>query len=80
MIDLRCALIAMLFAVVTTAAVAQERPGRNDGQQGGPGHEGQSSPGVLALLPSDAVTEHSIDLASGKLAYTATAGIVRPIG
>ena len=30
--------------------------------------------GVLALLPGDSVTEHSIDLPSGKLAYTATAG------
>jgi carboxypeptidase C (cathepsin A) len=37
------------------------------------GHD-QNAPGVLALLPGDAVTEHSIDLPSGKLAYTATAG------
>ena len=29
---------------------------------------------MLSLLPADAVTEHSIDLAPGKLAYTATAG------
>jgi carboxypeptidase C (cathepsin A) len=29
---------------------------------------------VLSLLPADAVTEHSIDLPGGKLAYTATAG------
>ncbi len=34
----------------------------------------QNAPGVLSLLPGDAVTEHSIDLPSGKLAYTATAG------
>src|ERR1700746_1850259 len=34
----------------------------------------QSFPGVLALLPGDSVTEHSLDLPSGKLAYTATAG------
>jgi carboxypeptidase C (cathepsin A) len=34
----------------------------------------QNAPGVLALLPGDSVTEHSIDLPSGKLAYTATAG------
>jgi carboxypeptidase C (cathepsin A) len=34
----------------------------------------QSVPGVLALLPGDSVTEHSLDLPSGKLAYTATAG------
>ena len=29
---------------------------------------------MLSLLPGDAVTEHSIDARSGKLAYTATAG------
>ncbi len=29
---------------------------------------------MLSLLPADSVTEHSIDLPSGKLAYTATAG------
>ncbi len=34
----------------------------------------QNAPGVLALLPGDAVTEHSLDLPSGKFAYTATAG------
>ena len=34
----------------------------------------QNAPGVLSLLPGDAVTEHSIDLTSGKLAYAATAG------
>ncbi len=41
-------------------------------EQSGGGHE--SGPGVLSLLPGDAVTDHSIDLKSGKLAYTATAG------
>jgi carboxypeptidase C (cathepsin A) len=34
----------------------------------------QGGPGVLSLLPGDSVTEHSIDISSGKLAYTATAG------
>ena len=34
----------------------------------------RASPGVLSLLPGDAVSEHSIDTPSGKLAYTATAG------
>ena len=34
----------------------------------------QGGPGVLSLLPGDAVSEHSIDTPSGKLAYTATAG------
>jgi len=35
------------------------------------------SKGVLRLLPEDSVTEHSIDTAAGKLAYTATAGTLR---
>jgi carboxypeptidase C (cathepsin A) len=34
----------------------------------------QPGPGVLRLLPGDSVTEHSIDLPTGALAYTATAG------
>ena len=74
MLDFRRALVAMTLACLASAAVAQEHPGRNDAQQGGGGHQAQSAPGVLALLPSDAVTEHTIDLPSGKLAYTATAG------
>jgi carboxypeptidase C (cathepsin A) len=48
--------------------------GRDQGQQGGPGRQQAGGPGVLSLLPSDAVTQHSIDLAGGKLDYTATAG------
>src|ERR1700693_6077118 len=83
MIDVRRALVAGMLAVAATAALAQDHPGRgggerpnrqDDGQQAGAGREQQSGPGVLSLLPGDAVTEHSIDLASGKLAYTATAG------
>src|ERR1700691_5213929 len=46
--------------------------GRDQGQQGGPGRQQAGGPGVLSLLPSDAVTQHSIDLAGGKLDYTAT--------
>ncbi len=74
MFDLRRALVAILLGVFASAAVAQEHPGRADAQQGGAARPAQGSPGVLALLPSDAVTEHSIDLPSGRLAYTATAG------
>jgi carboxypeptidase C (cathepsin A) len=80
MIDLRRPLIALMLVAAAATALAQEHPGhggeRSDRQvereQGGGGH--QSGPGVLSLLPGDAVTEHSIDLKSGKLAYTATAG------
>ena len=76
-----------VLAIVATASVAQERGGRDADrnnapedarQRAGEHHEQnareQNATGVLALLPSDSVTEHSIDLPSGKLAYTATAG------
>ena len=71
-----------MLVALPARATAQDRPGRGGGdrpsrqeqsQQGGPERE-QGGPGVLSLLPSDAVTEHSIDIAGGKLDYTATAG------
>ncbi len=86
MIDLRRTFVALMLAAFATGAVAQEHPGRGgterfnrqdqgqQGQRGGPGRQEQNGPGVLSLLPDDAVSEHSIDLPSGKLAYTATAG------
>jgi carboxypeptidase C (cathepsin A) len=83
----RSLIAVMVIAVAATATVAQERGGRDadrnsshdDARQRTGEHHEQNSrdhnaPGVLALLPGDAVTEHSIDLPSGKLAYTATAG------
>ena len=74
------AVIALVLAV--TASAAQERDSRDvdrnnsheDARQHASEHREQSGLGVLALLPGDSVTEHSIDLPSGKLAYTATAG------
>jgi len=69
------AVIALGFAV--TASAAQERGAdRNNSHEDARQHasEHREQSGVLALLPGDAVTEHSIDLPSGKLAYTATAG------
>src|SRR5579862_3272480 len=81
MIDLRRVVVALMLVAVAGAAAAQDRPGRGGGNR--PGHQeqnqqgpdqGQSGPGVLSLLPGDAVTEHSIDTPAGKLAYTATAG------
>src|SRR3984885_2900365 len=82
MIDLRRVVIAFMLVALAGAAAAQDHPGRGGGdrpnrqeqsQQGGSDHE-QSGPGVLSLLPGDAVSEHSVDTPSGKLAYTATAG------
>jgi carboxypeptidase C (cathepsin A) len=77
MIDFRGTLLAVVIASVATAALAQDRGGRPQGERGGRQNQSQnapSGPGVLSLLPADAVTEHSIDTPNGKLAYTATAG------
>ncbi len=87
MIDRRCTLAAVALVAITlavaTAAVAQEHPSRPGGErfnrqeqseQSGPGRQAQNGPGVLSLLPGDAVSEHGIDVPTGKLAYTATAG------
>ncbi len=38
------------------------------------GERREPGQGILHLLPADAVTEHSVDTAQGKLTYTATAG------
>src|ERR1700683_1908348 len=72
------ALVACTLLGLGAAAVAQEhgRPGgrQEQGRQGGPGRQEENGPGVLSLLPADAISEHSIDTPGGKLAYTATAG------
>ncbi len=73
-------IIVLFFAIGTSAALAQDHPhgggGDHPEQSSGPhgGGGAGNGPGVLSLLPPDSVTEHSIDLPSGKLAYTATAG------
>ena len=81
MIDLRRILVALILTAAASTAVAQDHSGhgggdrtnrQEQGQQGGSPQ--QSGPGVLALLPADSVTEHTVDLGAGKLAYTATAG------
>src|SRR5271169_5720574 len=82
MIDLRRVVVAFVLVAMAGTAVAQDHPGRGGGdrpnrqqqsQQDGSDRE-QGGPGVLSLLPADAISEHSIDTPSGKLAYTATAG------
>ena len=66
-------------------ALAQERPGSrrrrpagppaNKAARAGPSASSQAGPGIFSLLPGDAVSEHSVDLAGGgKLDYTVTAG------
>ncbi len=77
MIVFRHFTIAVAFALIATTAAAQEHGGRSAGERPGQGEQGrqeQGGPGVLSLLPGDSVTEHSIDVPNGKLAYTATAG------
>jgi carboxypeptidase C (cathepsin A) len=67
--DLYRFVVALMFAAVASTALAQDHHGDGARPAGGP-----SGTGVLSLLPADSVTEHSADLPSGKLAYTATAG------
>jgi carboxypeptidase C (cathepsin A) len=76
MIDLRRSGVAVLIAFATTAALAQEHPGRPAGhpEHRESGQQEQNAPGVLSLLPSDAITEHRVDTAGSRLTYTATAG------
>src|SRR3984893_13695272 len=74
--------ITCTITCAVTCAVAQDRGNRDadrnnshdDARQRASERHEPNGPGVLALLPGDSVTEHSIDLPSGKLAYTATAG------
>jgi carboxypeptidase C (cathepsin A) len=86
----RSLIAVIVLAIAAPAGLAQEHrdTDRNNAhedarQRAGEHHEQsgqdqngrqQNAPGVLALLPGDSVTEHMIDLPSGKLAYTATAG------
>jgi carboxypeptidase C (cathepsin A) len=78
-------LLALLVAGAATLASAQERPRRpaqppqQSEQQPSEQRRAEQQPaqardGVLRLLPADSVTEHSLDIPGGKLAYTATAG------
>jgi carboxypeptidase C (cathepsin A) len=67
------ALLAVLAA--SPPALAQERQGRPERQaQAKPADEAQSGPGVLRLLPPDAVSDKEITVGGRKIAYTATAG------
>ena len=62
----------------TAVASAQEQPRRQrttqNEQQRPEQRPGDTREGVLHLLPADSVTQHTVDIPGGKLAYTATAG------
>ncbi len=58
--------IALAFLLVAAVpALAQEQPAKP---------AAEPRPGVLRLLPADAVSEKEVDVSGRKLAYTATAG------
>ena len=71
-------LLSLLLAAASAVASAQERPQRQPAQhaeqQRSEQRQGGERESVLRLLPADSVTEHTVDLPGGKLAYTATAG------
>lgn len=66
--------LAIVLAVPFTVASAQDASKDSGKAQQSRNVRGDSSPGILSLLPSDSVTQHSIDTPKGKLSYTATAG------
>ena len=61
------ALLALAITFVTTAGLGQE-PQRRQGPPPGQQQTQQAVPGrsVLRLLPADSVTEHAIDIPSGR--------------
>jgi carboxypeptidase C (cathepsin A) len=64
--------LALLLVVgIAAPAVAQQRPTPPSASAEQKPPQG---PGVLALLPGDAVTEHTVQVEGKTLAYTATAG------
>jgi len=69
----RRALIAAMVLCAAGFAAAQEQPDHPQGKDA-PSREARGGPGVLRLLPADAVTEHEITTSRGKITYTATAG------
>jgi carboxypeptidase C (cathepsin A) len=69
---LRRSALLLLALLVAAPAIAQERPPRPERQE--QSKPEQHGPGVLKLLPADAVSDKEITLGDRKIAYTATAG------
>jgi carboxypeptidase C (cathepsin A) len=66
-----CRLVLTVALAVSACAAAAQDAGRAQ-QNRAERHEG--GPGILHLLPGDAVTQHAVETPQGKLNYTATAG------
>jgi carboxypeptidase C (cathepsin A) len=66
--------LAMFLAGALGSAAAQEAHKADPQAQPNRVEQHEAGKGVLRLLPGDAVTDHLIDTAKGRLAYTATAG------
>lgn len=61
------AILALLLVILPTPLSAREQDNEQKQVQGG---------GILSLIPADAVTTHVLKLATGEIAYTATAGTI----
>jgi len=64
------AILVLLLGCAAPAA-AQEHPQKPESAAG---EQRQPRSSVLAMLPADSVTEHTLELGARKVAYTATAG------
>ena len=71
-----CRSLLPLLAVTMLASplLAQDRPNRPERAAASKAEDGPQGPGVLKLLPADAVSEKEITIGGRKIAYTATAG------
>ena len=66
--------IVLALIAAGTLSVASAQDAAKDRPQPSAVEHRETGKGVLRLLPTDAVTEHSINTSNGTLAYTATAG------
>jgi carboxypeptidase C (cathepsin A) len=66
--------LALLFIGVFGQATAQDKARQDKGGNASQAQHQTAGKGILRLLPGDSVSDHAINTAQGKLAYTATAG------
>ena len=70
----RTCLFSLAVALALAAASPAAAQHKAEQAKNGEAQHEPAGKGILRLLPADAVTEHTVDTAQGKLAYTATAG------